>query len=120
MAASVAPPATTPITVIPPAKRDVTFHLTPFAPGLNATPVGDRRRTYTVLNRRPGQALNALLRKLEIDADLVEVSPAINGEPVIHPVGLPHEPWAFVWEGLALTELITALAGLRALSERSQ
>ncbi|MCY1649105.1 hypothetical protein OVA11_19195 [Caulobacter sp. SL161] len=102
------------ITVIAPEKRDVLFHLTPFAKGCASAAASDRKRRYLVTSRRPGQAIHALLTRLERAPDEVEISPCGATETAIHPIGRPHEPYAFVWEGLAFDEVATALSNLRA------
>lgn len=102
-------------TVIAPAKRDVIFHLTPFAKGCATAAASDPARKYAVFNRRPGQALDALLKRVAVAPEQAQASPMEAGETAIHPVDRPHEPWAFVWAGLTYAEVTEALRNLQAL-----
>jgi hypothetical protein len=102
-------------TVIAPEKRDVLFHLTPYAKGCAMASASDRRRKYLVTGRRPGQAIDALLRKLDLSPHQVEASPLSEKESSIHPPGKPEEPFAFVWEGLTLAEVRSAIDNLKPL-----
>ncbi|ATC34138.1 hypothetical protein CA606_18365 [Caulobacter vibrioides] len=103
------------ITVIVPEKRDVLFHLTPFAKGCASAAASDRKRRYLVTSRRPGQAIHALLTRLGRSPDDVEITPCGATETAIHPIGNPFEPYAFVWEGLTFDEVATALSNLKAV-----
>lgn len=106
-----------PITVIGPSKRDVTFHLTPFAPGCEHLAINSPKRQFTTFGRRPGQALDGLFKRLEVSPRAVALTPLQNGETAIHPIGKPDSPWAFIWLGLTFTEAREALAALAALPE---
>jgi hypothetical protein len=94
-------------------KRDVTFHLTPYAPGCETAAINDRQRGLTVSNRRPGQALFALLDRLGLTADLVELAEMDNGEIAVHAPRKPHHVYAFVWSGLSMGEAASAHDGLK-------
>jgi len=106
------PAHTAPRALGPTDKRDVTFHLTPYAPGLEKAAVNDRQRGLTVSNRRPGQALFALLDRLGLDADLVELAEMDNGEIAVHARRRPAHVYAFVWSGLSIAEATAAHEGL--------
>lgn len=106
------------VVIIPAAPRTVIFHLSPYAKGCETAAVSDSRRGFTVYKRRPGQALAALFDKLEISPQNAEVTAMLNGELAIHPVGRPHQPWAFVWNGLTAAEALPALAALKARPRR--
>ena len=103
---SSAPPAT-----ISGAARSVVFHLSPYAKGCETAAVNDRRRGYTV-NRRPAEALDALFQHIDVNPRRAEVTQMANFDLAIHPIGEPRRPWAFVWEGLSVTEAAEALAHL--------
>ncbi len=85
-------------------KRDVCFHLSPYAPGCEHLQVNDRKRGLTVVNRRPGQALHALFERLGLTANLLAVGRLENGEITVHRVRDPGHVYAFVWSGLSFDE----------------
>lgn len=97
-------PLGAPIDLGPTDKRDVAFHLSPYAPGCEHLHVNDRLRGLTVSNRRPGQALHALFERLGITADLLAVGRLENGETTIHRARDPDHVYAFVWRGLSFDE----------------
>jgi hypothetical protein len=98
-----------------PFKRDIVIHLTPFAPGCEHMHAGDQKRTLVYYNRRPGQALDALCKRLEIGPKAIALAAVGLTEVAIHPHGRPDAPWAFVWDGLTLNEAQQALDALIAL-----
>lgn len=112
-ALAVAPPPAT--DVIAPEKRNVVFHLTPYAPGCEHVHAGDKARTLVFYNRRPGQALDTLCKRLEIGPAAIELTAITAVETSIHPVGRPDMPWAFIWAGLTFVETRRALDALIAL-----
>lgn len=107
-----------PTDVIAPEKRNVVFHLTPFAPGCEQIHAGDKARTLVYYNRRPGQALDSLCKRLKIDPAAIALTPVSSEETAIHPIGQPQRPWAFIWAGLTLAETRAALDALIALRGR--
>lgn len=104
---------TAPVTIIPPPKRDVTFRLTPYAKGLETASVGEPTLTLTLGSRRPGQAMDVLLKRLALSPGDVEVTPTHDGSAAVHQVNDPTHVYAFAWAGLSYVEAAQALARLR-------
>lgn len=104
-------------TVIPPHKRLVVFHLTPWAPGCELKKPSDKARCYEVPDCRPGQALHALCRRLEIGAKAAALTALTDGSIAVHPIDQPEAPWAFIWRGLSFDDASTALAMLQTMQE---
>jgi hypothetical protein len=103
--------SSTPATTIARAARSVVFHLSPFAKGCETAAVNDRRRGLTV-HRRPAEALDALFQHIDVNPRRAEVTQMANFDLAIHPIGEPRRPWAFVWDGLSVTEATEALKEL--------
>jgi hypothetical protein len=106
VSAAAAPPR---LDLIAPEKRNIVFHLTPFAPGCEHASASDQIRTMTFYSRRPGQALDGLCKRLEVGPRAINIEGMPNGDVAFHPVGLPGKPWAFAWEGLTFAEAADAL-----------
>lgn len=104
---------------IEPHKRNVVFHLTPWAPGCEQAMPSDAVRRLELFNRRPGQALHALCRRLEVGPAAVDLTGVPDGSVSVHPIGQPGLPWAFIWRGLTFAEARAALDKLIEL-ERAQ
>lgn len=106
-----------PTTVIAPRKRLVVFHLTPWAPGCEMKKPSDPARCYEAPDCRPGQALRALCKRLEIGAKAIALTGMVDGTVAVHPIGQPEAPWAFIWRGMTFDEASTALAMLATMQE---
>ncbi|USQ97279.1 hypothetical protein [Caulobacter sp. RL271] len=107
-----------PTLAIEPHKRNVVFHLTPWAPGCEMSLPSDRTRCFEVFNRRPGQAMDALCRRLEVGPRAIALTGLEDGSVSVHPIDQPRDPWAFIWRGLTFAEARTALDKLIELETR--
>jgi hypothetical protein len=95
-------------------RRHISLHLTPWAPGVGAQAIGDKRRWIAMWSVTPAQAAASLAQRLERSPgalfaqarhDDVEILGRVPGEPA--PVVL-----ALAAFGLTADELMAAFAGL--------
>jgi hypothetical protein len=98
----------------------ISVHLTPFAPGCAALPIGDRRRWKTFYGRTVEQALRSVLTRLALPASACAVAQegpqeiallAPSDVERVRDVAAPH---ALFWDGVTLDQARTALAALTA------
>lgn len=100
-------------------RRDVIFHLTPFAKGLEMADINDRRRSLALFTAPPLAAVRTLLDRLSLKPNAVRVEPMENGELAVVTPGRAgsENRWvtaAFAWEGLTLDEARAALSAIEA------
>lgn len=104
------------------AKRHVSIHLTPFAPGVGAAAIGDKRRWMTFWSVAPARAMAELCHRLRVEPhdlvlavapDAIELtgpSPAIDGA---------RAPIALITYGLELGEIREALSTITAARQKA-